>query len=183
MSDGPTHFRNETVRLIGKGLKVPHHFTLPYNPWSNGAVERLGRELLRVMRSVLSELQMSFTEWPDILPLVQSALNNVPSPQRGNISPITAFMGREPTAPIATFLRSSTIKPITVEAAKLKKRLNISTLKARMAELHPIVRDTVEKNRNIGRKKASSGTLPNFTDGDFVLVAREDFFAGEKLAL
>lgn len=43
MSDGPTHFKNEVVCLVTKGLKVPHHFTLPYCPWSNGAVERLGR--------------------------------------------------------------------------------------------------------------------------------------------
>lgn len=183
MSDGPTHFRNETVRLISKGLKVPHHFTLPYSPWSNGAVERLGRELLRVMRSVLSELQMPFTEWPDILPLVQSALNNSPSPQRGNISPFTAFMGREPTAPIATFLRNSTTKSVTVDATKLESLMNITQLKNRVAELHPIVENTLEKNRSIGRKNASRGKLPNFTEGDFVLVAREDFFAGEKLAL
>lgn len=27
MSDGPTNFKNETVRLATKGLRVPHHFT------------------------------------------------------------------------------------------------------------------------------------------------------------
>lgn len=32
MSDGPTHFKNETIRMVAKGLKVPHHFTLPYCP-------------------------------------------------------------------------------------------------------------------------------------------------------
>lgn len=32
MSDGPTHFKNETVRLVSKGLKVHHHLTLPYCP-------------------------------------------------------------------------------------------------------------------------------------------------------
>lgn len=37
-SDGLTHFKNETIRLVSKGLKVPHHFTLPYTPRSNGAV-------------------------------------------------------------------------------------------------------------------------------------------------
>ena len=79
MSDGPTHFRNETVRVVAKGLKVPYHFTVPYCPWSSGGVERLGKELLRVFRSITSELQMSFTESPDVLPLVQSALKNAPS--------------------------------------------------------------------------------------------------------
>lgn len=38
MSDCPTHFRNEKIRLVAKGLRVLHHFTLPYGPWSNGAV-------------------------------------------------------------------------------------------------------------------------------------------------
>ena len=55
MSDGRTNFKNETIRLVSKGLKVPHHFTLPYCPWSNGAVERLGKELIRISRAVLSE--------------------------------------------------------------------------------------------------------------------------------
>lgn len=45
MSNGATHFKNKTVRLITEGLKVPHDFKLPYCPWSNGAVECLGREL------------------------------------------------------------------------------------------------------------------------------------------
>lgn len=62
MYDGTTHFKNETVRVVFKVLKVPHHFTLASCPWSNGAVERLGRELIRVYRSVLSELQIRPTE-------------------------------------------------------------------------------------------------------------------------
>lgn len=36
MPDVPTNFKNETVCLVAKGLKGPHHFTLPYSPWSNG---------------------------------------------------------------------------------------------------------------------------------------------------
>lgn len=28
MPDGPTQFKNETVLLVSKGLKVAHHFTL-----------------------------------------------------------------------------------------------------------------------------------------------------------
>lgn len=56
MSDGPTHFCNETVRLFSKGLKVPHHFTLPNFPWSNGVVERLGKEALKKFRALILEL-------------------------------------------------------------------------------------------------------------------------------
>lgn len=51
MSDGPTHFKNNTVRLVAKGLKVPHHFTLPYsleataplNGWEKSSFKLFGR--------------------------------------------------------------------------------------------------------------------------------------------
>lgn len=36
--DGPTHFKNETLRLLSKGLRSPHNFTLPYCAWPNGGV-------------------------------------------------------------------------------------------------------------------------------------------------
>ena len=78
MSVGPTHFKKEAIRRTSCGLKVPHHFTLPYCLWSNGAVERLGKELLRVFRSVVTELGLDKNQWPDLLPLVQSALSNAP---------------------------------------------------------------------------------------------------------
>lgn len=78
MSDGPTNFRNESLRLVSKGLNVPHHFTLAYTTLSNSSVERLGRELVRVFRSVLSELQIDFKESPDLVPLMKSALNQSP---------------------------------------------------------------------------------------------------------
>lgn len=32
MSDDPTQFRNETVRLVSKDIQVPLHFTLRYCP-------------------------------------------------------------------------------------------------------------------------------------------------------
>ena len=70
MSDSPTHFKNETLRLLAKGLNTRHHFTFPYAPWSNGAVERLGKELLRVCRSLLSELKLPLNSWTDLIPVI-----------------------------------------------------------------------------------------------------------------
>lgn len=183
LSDGPTHFKNETVRLVCEGLRVPHHFTLPYCPWSNGAVERLGKELLRVFRAVLSELQMRHDEWPDLLPLVQSALNTAPSPQRGDVSPITAFTGLPPTPPISTFIRTATAKALTITEAQRECVFNIKDLQERAAELHPIISHTLKENRRRHRQASEKGQLCNFAEGDFVLVAREDFTTGEKLCL
>lgn len=42
MSDGPTHFKNDTMRGCRR-LNVPHSFTLPYFPWTSEVLERLGK--------------------------------------------------------------------------------------------------------------------------------------------
>ncbi len=84
MSAGGTHFQNETMRLLSRERRAPHHFTLPQTPWSNGGIERLGKEVLRMFRAVLSDLKMRPSEWPDLVPVLQSALNWAPSPQRKN---------------------------------------------------------------------------------------------------
>lgn len=183
MSDEPTHFRNEIVRLVAKGLKTPYHFTLPYTPWSNGAVERLGKAVLRVFRSVCSGLRRPTEEWPDLLPLVQSALNMAPSPQRGNVAPITAKTVQDPSPPIRTFFRMVTATPATLIRLQSEQAPNLQVLMKPMDELHPAINRTVSDNRESACEARKAGRLPNIEIGDYVLVTREDFHAGEKLSL
>lgn len=78
MTDGPTHFKNKTVRLASKGLHVPYHFTLPFSQLTSGGVEKLDKEPLRVFRAVILELGPEHGEWLELLPLVQSAINHRP---------------------------------------------------------------------------------------------------------
>lgn len=183
MSDGPTHFKNETIRLVCKGLRVPHHFTLPYSPWSNGGIERLGKELLRVFRATASELGMRTDEWPDLLPVVQSVINNSPSPQRHNIPPVTAFTGMPATPPISTFYRSVTATSVTPDAVQSGRLANIMHLQDALNLLHPVVQNSLQTQRKCIRDAMSRGDKPNFSEGDYVLVARDAFTAGEKLSL
>lgn len=61
-------------------------------------------------------------------------------------------MGREPTVPLAIFLLTSTKKPVTFDAVKLELLMNVSELKDRVAELHQIAQNTLDKNRFIGEK-------------------------------
>jgi len=148
-----------------EGPPGPVPLTLPYTPWSNGAVERLGKEVVPTLRSVLSELQMGFDEWPDFVPLVQSALNNAPSPQRGKIPPLTAFTGMGTAPPISTFLRASTAKSVTVSQVQRERCLNIETLQQSVTELHPVVQDTLQSYRKQHRASASRRTLANYIEG------------------
>lgn len=162
---------------------MPHHVTLPYCPWSNGAVERLGKELLRVARSVLSELKMRASDWPDILPIFTSVLNNSPSSSRSNVCPVTAFLGRKPTPPIKTFLRLLTVNPVTLTDVQMERSFHVEDLIKTCDEIHPLVQISLAKSRAQSGKSASRGKLSNFEEGDFVLVARDEYGAGDKLLL
>jgi len=183
MSDQGTHFKNEVLRRLCRALRVPHHFTLPHTPWSNGAVERLGREVLRVFRATASELRMPFSDWPDLVPLVQSSLNNSPSPQRGNKAPITIFIGAEPRPAISTFLRHETGRLVSISDAAREQSFNLGKVKDIVDKLRETAAKTLSDNRQRKRDTNSRGALPNFSEGDFVLLARDEFTAGEKLCL
>ena len=126
---------------------------------------------------------MDFSEWPDLVPMVQNSLNNSPSPQRGNLAPITIFLGVDASSPISTFMRSSTGKTVTPSAASLETSFNLTRTKELVDKYRSFVSSTLPVNRSRKRATDSSGVIPNFSEGDFVLVARDDFTAGEKLAL
>lgn len=182
MFDEPTHFKNETIRLLSKPLHVKHHFTLPQNPWSNGAVELLGRELLRVLRAVTLSCNFALTNGQTCFPLC-SAINMTISPQRQNIAPVTAFTVTATTLTISAFTRTSTAKLVTIKDVQRERSLTIDSLKTFVADLHPVVQRSVSCNCQIDRDAKSRGVIPNFTEGDYVLVARDDFKENEKLSI
>lgn len=116
-----------------------HNFTIPYCPWSNGSVERLGKESLRVPRLNLPELKIRAPECLDLLPIFTSVLNNSPSPLRGNVCPVTASLGRKPTPPIKTFLCTSTVRPVTLTNAQMELKFIVEDLINICDEIHLLV--------------------------------------------
>lgn len=52
-----------------------------------------------------------------------------------------------------------------------------------MEYLYIVINEALMFNRSSNRKSNSKESLPYFIEGDFVLVAHEDFAAGEKLRL
>jgi hypothetical protein len=68
VSDQGPHFRNQVVDQLRQTLRVKHRFTHPYCTWSNGSVERVCREVLRLLRALYSEeLGRSTNEWPKLI--------------------------------------------------------------------------------------------------------------------
>lgn len=60
MSDGLSHLKNKPVRLMSKRFKKSPQVRLSDCSWINGTVERLGRVLIRDLRSFISELRMDY---------------------------------------------------------------------------------------------------------------------------
>lgn len=125
---------------------------------------------------------MRHDEWPQLVSLFQSALNNALSPQRKNIA-ITAFTGLLASNPVTTFLRFFDCQPVTLSQTQLKSTLNVSELVKMMKKLSQIIHQRTQKERAHIRLSKGKVELANFSKGDSVLVAKEDFFDVEKLFL
>lgn len=117
------------------------------------------------------------------MPIVQSILKRSPYTVRKNLAPVTIFLGMDPTSPLSSLKRSKTCS-VTDNSAEMKEiEQNMTSTKEIIKELLPIIKDELQLNRKLSREAASRGIPAKFTEGDFVLVALEEFFKGEKLAL
>jgi transposase InsO family protein len=125
VSDRGSHFKNQVMEGVRKALRSQHHFTTAYSPWANGTVERACREVLQATRALLSEFQLNSKQWPEVARIVQSVLNNSPSPHRGNIAPITASTGRAPDSPLRSLVTPDTNVTLTLDDVQAQPLLQI----------------------------------------------------------
>ena len=122
VSDQGAHFKNEIMKKLNETMKTNHHFTTAYVPWANGTVERVNRDLLFVVRALLSEFRLQPAEWTAILPLVQMSLNHTPARRLGGLAPITVFAGLPACNPVSAVYsnRQKAIVEFPLEADKIK---------------------------------------------------------------
>ena len=59
VSDTATHFNNAILTSLRDALRVDHQFAVAYSPWSNGTCERMVKEVVRSLRSILLEKALS----------------------------------------------------------------------------------------------------------------------------
>ena len=106
VTDGGTHFDNRIIQSLCKRFRTKHHITTAYAAWANGAVERVNREIVKLFRVLLAETGLPKAEWPRLLPLVQSILNQQPSRIRAGLTPSQVMMGRVTPRPIDTIAKA-----------------------------------------------------------------------------
>ena len=186
VSDQGSHFKNTVMTALRKSLAIKHHFTTAYTPWANGTVERVCREVLRAARALLSEFRMRRKQWPSVVKIIQSVLNNSPSKHRGNIAPLTGFTGRKPDRPLASILKDHTSTVHSMEFIRAQQLINTELLGKAIDRIHKRVKDNAEKGRHAARQRHSRKTGVencNFDVGDYVLVSRRDADHVDKLCV
>ncbi|CAN0005706.1 unnamed protein product, partial [Sphacelaria rigidula] len=55
VSDTATHFESTILTRLREALHVDHRFTVAYSPWSNFTCERMVKEVVCALRSILLE--------------------------------------------------------------------------------------------------------------------------------
>jgi transposase InsO family protein len=175
VSDQGTHFKCKLIDELARLLQVNHHFVTAYCPWANGTVERVNRDILTIMKSLLSEFKKLKKEWPDVVPLIQYTINHSSSARLSNESPVTVFTGQPASSPL-DFIHSPGNQAL-ISASKLSAS-DIQTeclkLQNSLDNLHKQVSDSRKKfisKRRRDRKSQSKVQDFKFHIGDFVLVA------------
>jgi hypothetical protein len=107
ISDRVNHFKNEVVLLVQKELKAKHHCTTANSPWLNGTIESACKQVIRAFRAVLLELNMYAEEWPEVVTMIQSDLNNSLSTRLNKRTPMQVFTGNAGITPLALMLRDN----------------------------------------------------------------------------
>lgn len=96
ITDGGPHFANSALEEATKRMGIDHKITLAYSPWTNGSVENMGKQLLWLLRSLISEFSLNVTDWDVMLPVVQYCCNHRILDSLNQRSPLEVMTGRRP---------------------------------------------------------------------------------------
>ena len=94
-SDQGTHFTGHVVRELCKVLEIKQNFHISWHPQSGGAVERVNKTIMEVLKKFVSGVGR---DWDLALPLVLMALRSTPHGTTG-VSPHEIMTGRKMILP------------------------------------------------------------------------------------
>ena len=162
ISDQGPHFKNQLMDAVKRATKTVHHFTTPHSPWANGGVERVNREVLRVMRALLSENQMPDSQWPYLLRTLQSTLNTTKTRRLAGASPIEVNTGVQQPHPLDTVVipnpRAKTVaekaRGVKVLKGEARVREYLGELTSALADMHVRVAAAGGQQRAANRNAA-----------------------------
>ena len=79
VSDQASYFLSETMKELVAKIGAKQHFVTAYAHYSNGTIEIVNRQILNLMKCLISELRYNMADWPSLTKLIQHSLNCVVS--------------------------------------------------------------------------------------------------------
>jgi hypothetical protein len=168
VTDSGSHFLGQIFQALLEQMAVTHIATTPYSPWANGLIERRNRIFNFGIRAVSNELRAQKEDWFEILLSIVFNINRNGGSATKGISPIEMWNGQAP--------RELTDQVMVLSDTEIKfiDASTISTIytriRADLDALHVMVRDH-HAELEIEKVLHQKNYLPNFTIGDYVLVA------------
>ena len=150
------------MKLLAASLGVKHNFSAVYVPWSNGTVEAVCKQFLRVIRAFSHEFEIAESDWLSTVQAVQSIIYNWPARRLGNRAPITVHTGMEPG------------NPLNLDLASISY-MDMDSVQKSLDNMHRSVSEIISETRKsaVERYNARAGVYPcNLVVGDYVVVAR-----------
>jgi hypothetical protein len=123
---------------------------------------------------VLSELKMYADEWPEVVNMVHSVLNNSLSTRLNKKTPMQVFTGHAETTPLALMLKDNVPVNAPLDFIKAQKLMEVEKMSKAMTEIHAQVAEKATRDRKAAIQKYNDKThvrSPKFQVGDYVLVA------------
>eukprot|EP00924_Labyrinthula_sp_SR-Ha-C_P016353 snap_masked-scaffold_6-processed-gene-0.27-mRNA-1 protein AED:1.00 eAED:1.00 QI:0/0/0/0/1/1/2/0/358 len=88
------YYKKCTARVeMEQWLRYSHSYAVSYAPWTNGGIEGSNVRILRILRSVASELHLSSGSWPEVLPYVQTVINMSRTRRNMDMTPKELYLG------------------------------------------------------------------------------------------
>lgn len=185
ISDQGTHFMAEVVKQLLDALHIKHHVTPVYSAKSNGTIERVNREIVKVIRLLLSEYRMNPDYYEGLLPMVKMILNHSNSVRLKNRSPIEVLTGCTPSSPLELVIFKDLHMHHVGRVEDMDKEIKqaIEVLKESLEKMRKDVQVSIKKHRNIKKKSINRNRrpTPDYQVGDLVITKQHKADKQSKL--
>jgi hypothetical protein len=129
-------------------------------------------------------MMMYVDEWPDVVNMVQSVLNNYLSTRLNKRTPLQVLTGHAETTSLALMLKDNVPVNAPLNFIKSQNLMEVEKLSKAMTKILTQVAKKARRDRNAAIQKHNDKThvrSPDFQVGDYVLVAEHRKIVTSKL--
>ncbi len=183
-SDQGSQFTSNLLKELAENYGFRHHIGAVDVHHNMASIERANRQILELFRSIMSELEIPFTDWTAVYDIVQFALNNRISIRLNNKTPLTVFTQLPSRNGFLELLFEHHLGIVTKDEWLGKFHLRISELQKSLEETITEVnhiKNNQSKAASLLRQKQKGVKPITFNIGDWVYIVKHGRQVKSKL--